>query len=567
MATCVALWSVDALAQTAPPPIPDPLAPNLQSDPRHPPRFQKFTRPDQARLGPPANFSPAASGAGVTGFDSTNARRKTKPKARASTGNARTATPSASAVSPNADAIPATANAQAIAPGVATPLAASRYQTSAPDTGAFAGAHGAPPVELGPIRKLPPKRKAHSEPDDPYLPLGVHAGAFTLFPAIELIGGYDTNPARSPGGPGATLYTVAPELQVQSNWSRHEFKADLRGSYTGYSPDQTPTLSRPNFNGKMDGRIDVTRDTRVDLGTRLLVATDNPGSPNLQAGLAKLPVFATFGGTAGVTHQFNRLELGVKGDIERTAYQDSMLTDGTIDSNQDRNYNQYTGTFRGAYETLPGVKPFVEVAADSRVHDLAADVNEFERDSTGLTGKIGTTLNLARTLTGEIAVGYTQRKYQDPRFDTLSALIGNASLIWTATPLTTVKLSASSVINESTVPGVSGTLSRDVGLQIDHSLRRWLIATAKFGFGVDSYKGGTDTSSGSAAICDCVISTLGETSPDRQDLRYQVGFGLTYKLSPEFQIKGEVRHDWLRSNVAGNDYDATVFLLGVRIQR
>ncbi len=64
----------------------------------------------------------------------------------------------------------------------------------------------------------------------------------------------------------------------------------------------------------------------------------------------------------------------------------------------------------------------------------------------------------------------------DPRFDTLTGLIGNASLVWTATALTTVKLSATSVVGESTIPGVSGVLSRDVGLQIDHSLRRWLIA-------------------------------------------------------------------------------------------
>ncbi len=97
------------------------------------------------------------------------------------------------------------------------------------------------------------------------------------------------------------LYTVAPELQLRSNWSRHELKADLRGSYTGYSPDTSPTLSRPNFNGKVDGRVDVTKDTRIDLGTRLLVSTDNPGSPNLRPDLAKLPVYATFGGTAGVT--------------------------------------------------------------------------------------------------------------------------------------------------------------------------------------------------------------------------------------------------------------------------
>ncbi len=523
-------------------------------------------------MGPPANFSAPASGAGITGFDSTNARRKTKPKARTSTGNAKAATSDANAAFPNAnvvaaDAVPAAANAQAIAPGVAAPLTISRYQTPPPDTGAFAGAPGAPPVELGPIRKLPPKRKAHTEPDDPYAPLGVHAGAFTLYPAMELIGGYDSNPARASGGAGATLYTVAPELQVQSNWSRHELKADLRGSYTGYSPDQTPTLSRPNFNGKVDGRIDVTRDTRIDLGTRLLIATDNPGSPNLQAGLAKLPVFATVGGDAGVTHQFNRFELGVKGDVERTVYQESTLTDGSTASNDDRNYKQYTGTLRGAYETMPGVKPFVEVAADSRVHDLAADINGFERDSTGLTGKVGSTFDLARRLTGEVAVGYTQRSYADPRFDNLGALIGNASLIWTADALTTVKLSATSAVGESTIPGVSGVLSRDTGLQIDHSLRRWLIATAKFGFGVDNYKGGTDTSTGLAAICDCVITTPGETGPDRQDLRYQVGFGLTYKLNPEFQIKGEVRHEWLRSNVAGNDYDANVFLLGIRVQR
>ncbi len=565
MAACVALWSADALAQTAPPSFPDPLSPNLQTDPRRPQRFQKFTRPELAQLGPPINFVAPASGAGNTGFDSTNARKKTKLKGSA---------PAGSPAAPRDDANPApvgtsaaAARAQAIAPGVATPFVVSRYQTPPPDTGAFAGAPGAPPVELGPIRKLPAKRKAHTEPDDPYVPLGVRAGAFDLFPAIELIGGYDTNPAHAAGGAGAVVYTVAPELRAQSNWSRHELKADLRGSYTGYSPDKSPTLSRPYFNGKVDGRIDVTRNTRVDLDTRLLISTDNPGSPNLQAGLAKLPVYATFGGSGGVTHQFNRFELGVKGDVERTAYQDSTLTDGTISSNADRNYNQYTGTLRGGYELLPGVKPFVEAGTDSRAHDVATDVNGFQRNSTGITAKIGSTFDLPARLTGEIAVGYTSRKYADPRFDTLSGLIGNASLVWTASALTTVKLSATSVVNESTVPGVSGVFSRDVGLQIDHQLRRWLIATAKFGFGVDSYRGGTDTSTGLAAICDCVISTPGETTPDRQDLRYALGFGLTYKLSREMQIKGEVRRDWSHSNVAGSDYTSNIFLLGLRLQR
>jgi hypothetical protein len=71
-------------------------------------------------------------------------------------------------------------------------------------------------------------------------------------------------------------------------------------------------------------------------------------------------MYTTFGGGGGLTKAFNRLELTAKGDVERTVYQDSLLTDGTTASNDDRQYNQYSGGFRAAYETLPGVKPFVE---------------------------------------------------------------------------------------------------------------------------------------------------------------------------------------------------------------
>jgi hypothetical protein len=33
------------------------------------------------------------------------------------------------------------------------------------------------------------------------------------------------------------------------------------------------------------------------------------------------------------------------------------------------------------------------------------------------------------------------------------------------------------------------------------------------------------------------------------------------------QVKAEVREEWLRSNLPGNDYAATVMLLGLRLQR
>ena len=514
---------------------PDPFAPTLQTDASRPPRFRKpaqQTRQAQQDRFAPSVFAPG-SGAGSTGFDATNSP-KTKRKRKRTTSNS--------------DAT--------IAPGLPQTDPAATAQQAASGNAAYAQApaapRGQPPVEIGPIRKLPPKRRAHVEPEDPYAQLGIRAGAFDIYPAIELIGGYASNPGAEPDPHGAALYTVAPELRVQSNWDRHRLTADLRGSYTGYKPDETPTLSRPYFNGKVDGRIDVHDGTHVDLGSRVLVSTDNPGSPNLQAGLSKLPVFVTYGGNAGVTQRFNRVEVTLKGDAERTAYQDSQLTDGTTASNKDRNYNQYSAMLRGGYEMSPGVKPFVEVDVDTRVHDLDTDSYGYQRNSHGVSGSVGTTFEMSRLLTGEASIGYVTRNYEDPRFDRLSGLIGSASLIWTADALNTVKFTASSTIGESTVPGVPGVFYRDAGLQWDHSFRRWLVGTLKVGIGQDSYEGTPSAANDVAG---------------RKDDRYSAGAGITYKLDRTVQIKGEFQQQWLRSNVSGVDYTASTFLVGLRLQR
>jgi hypothetical protein len=525
---CLLFGCASVAAQTVYPPA-DPFSPKPTVRP------QPFQTPAQtSRAGAQTlTFVPPASGAGRTGYDSTNARKRKAPR------------------KPR----------QAIAPGTPQQPPTS---LAPPAQSAFASAPGDPPVEIGPIRK-PPKRKAHVEPPDPYEQLGLRAGAFDLYPAVELIGGYNSNPGQTPDGRGAALYSVAPELRLQSHWIRHELKADLRGSYTGYSPDEEPTLSRPYFNGKVDGRLDVAESLRVNGNARALVSTDNPGSPNLQAGLAKLPVFTTYGGGAGVTKSFNRLDFTLKGDAERTIYQNSLLTDGTIVSNADRQYNQLSGAVRAGYELSPGLKPFVEASTDTRKHDLPVDAFGYQRDSKGVSASAGASFEMRGFLTGEASAGYAQRDYVDPRFDRLAGLIGNASLVWTVDALTTVKFTASSVIGESNITGVPGIFSRDAGIQIDHAFRRWLIGTLKFGIGLDTYKG--SNSGGLAPVCDCVQSDPGSNVADRVDNRYSAGLGLTYKLDRTTQIKGEFRQDWLRSNVSGVDYTASTFLVGLRLQR
>jgi hypothetical protein len=120
----------------------------------------------------------------------------------------------------------------------------------------------------------------------------------------------------------------------------------------------------------------------------------------------------------------------------------------------------------------------------------------------------------------------------------------DGSLLWQINGLTSAKFSAASVVSESDVQGASGTLSRDFSVQIDHALRRWLIATLQAGYGRDVYAG-----------------------LDRDDNRYFVAAGLTYKMNRDVWLKGTVREDWLTSTATGAAYQATSFLLGLRLQR
>lgn len=460
--------------------------------------------------------NPPAFGAGTTGFDSGNKRRR----------KARGPSRAASLPSPPVPAV-----------GIRVPPQFTRR--AALDTAATTRLNVTPTF-------VPPRRRPAPIPD-PFEPTGLRAGAFLIKPALELTGAYDTDPTHTAGNSGSTFAIAAPEVQVRSDWQRHALNADIRGTYTWYGKTfngSPQSLDRPTLDSRLFGRVDVSSLSRIDLEGRFLVSTDNPGSPNIQAGLTRLPLVTTTGGTLGYVQRFNRFELGAKGSVDRSVYHTSSLTDGTTSDNDDRNFNQYALALRGSYELTPGVKPFVEVGADTRIHDLPIDRTGAERNSVGNSVKAGTTFEFSRSLTGEMSAGYLTRSYEDPNLLDLGGLTADMSLVWKATGLTTFTLTAKTSVDEVIVAGVSGAFRRDFGLQIDHAFRRWLLASVRLGYGNDDYVGST-----------------------RDDNRYSASALLTYKMTPNTWIKGEVRRDWLRSTVDGADFEANVVLLGVRLQR
>jgi len=582
----------------------DLLQPSLQGNPATPPRFAQPGRampsgnqapPTNAFMAPsrigatPIYGSPTGLGEGDTGYDSMNtpkSKRKKRAAQRAAAGSQSTTTftpvptfalpPPPPAAPPQQLPLPevypknAARRPGAIIPpppdelpisnppAEVHPLSAANRRGAAlavPPPEYYDSSAATPAPTLPPLNTFAPgtlpQRPLPIGSNDPYAPVGVRAGSFLLLPSVDLSAGYSTNPGHgSPTGPPSWYFVAAPELQVASDWERHALTADILGSYTEYaSGSLVPSLNVPFLNSKIDGRIDVTRDTQILLENRVIVATDNPGSPNLknpnlQAPLAKLPINQDVGGTLGLAQEINRLTFTLKGTIDRATYDPSLLTNGQYSTNADRNFDQYAAIARVGYEIDPGMKPFLEVQEDQRIHDEEFDRNDLQRDSTGTTVKLGTAVDLFGTLTGEMAIGYLERRYQDPTLPNITGPIAVGTLIWQATALTTAKLTAASQVYETTVDNASGDFTHDFNLEVDHAFRTWLIGILKLGYGTDDYAGSGLT-----------------------DNRYFVSIGATYKLNREWWLRAELREDWQTASQPGNSFTATSILLGLRWQR
>ncbi len=487
--------------------------------------------PAPSRIGQiPSYGLPAASGAADIGYDSLNRTRK-KPKYYP--GQVKPKPP----VGPGSPPPPIATN--------------TRLRLSIPPSES-ANKAPIPPAMAGTVPGQPPRKRLKID-DDPFGAVGDYVGGFLIKSALELRSGYDTNPGRTFVPKGSPVYVIAPEFLAVSDWERHALVADLRGSFTGYTNTFPPVdgvvssaptnVDRPDFTGHVDGRLDVTHDTRLLAQTRLRVATDNPGSPNVQVGLARYPVYATFGGTFGIDQNFNRLQVSGGATVDRTVYQNSVLTDGSVTSNDDRNYNQFGGLGRVSYDLRPGLKPFGEIDGNVRSHDLLVDRNGYQRNSSGGSVRAGTTFEFSRILIGEASIGWAARTYEDPRLLPLQGLLTSASLIWSATPLTTAKFIATTSIDETTVPGVSGVLTHLYTAEVDHDFRRWLTGIGKFTWGTQAYQGDS-----------------------RFDRIYSISGDLVYKMNRNFWVTGTLRRDWLNSNIPGNSTASTVVMLGVRLQ-
>jgi hypothetical protein len=441
---------------------------------------------------------------------------------------------------------------QALKKGKATLPALVPYRT-APGASARGGAMArgrqtqpGPTVAVTPYPAAPRRAKVE---ENPYAQVGIGVGAMRLRPFVEGMGGYDDNPLRAAkNAKGTRVGRIDAGVAADADWGRHQFRASLRGGYARYF--DAPSSDRPDGDAAATLNLEAARDTRIQLDAKARLDSQRANSPEVTslgtrgATISGRPLIWSSGVGAAVTHDMGRLSATLRGTIDRTDYQDATLSDGAKLKLSNESYTDYGASLRLGYEASPGFKPFVEASVDRRVRDNALDASGYKRDSTGVTGRAGAAFELTRTLTGEASAGYGQRHYEDARLADLRGPVFDASLVWAATPLTTVTLKGSTSFNETTVTGASGSIARRASVEISHALLRNLSLTGALSVGETDYQGATLKEKSLAATVKA-----------------------DYNLTRSVVVRGSFTHERLTSTTANSDYTANVFLLGLRLQR
>lgn len=421
-----------------------------------------------------------------------------------------------------------------------------------------------PPVTVAaePTIKTKPKPKVEH---NPYDPLGVAVGSTLLFPYVQASGGYDDNPNRlapSYNPRGSMFFRGEGGLKVKSDWSRHSLEGELRGGYSEYF--SYPAANRPDAQGAMTARYDLTRDTALDLRGRLQLDTQRPGAPAISPGQSSVyvvnrPIILGVGTQAGATQKFGRIEMSLRGTYDRVWYQDSQYSNGTTLNLASTSYNDYGALLRASYEVTPDLKPFVEGTIDRRIHDSPFDPYGFYRDSTGYIIRGGATFNVTEMVKGEVSGGYGQRNYADFRLAELRGPVIDAALIYTPSALTTVTLRGSTTMNETTLVYASGVLTRSITATLSHDLMRNLNVTFTGGYFTNDYQSSSSPLVVAAATASGAYLNVHERGGS-------AAVRLEYKLTRSIMLRGSFTHEQLSSSFRNAGYSANVYLLGLRFE-
>jgi hypothetical protein len=372
-------------------------------------------------------------------------------------------------------------------------------------------------------------------------PIGIRAGGFLFFPLVELGAQFNSNIFNTNSEKKADLiWTVSPDLRLNSTWSNHMLNIFARGDFGFYTAH--PRENFHDFAAGIESRVDIQRDTKLLFDASAKRAHEERGSPEDANG--RFPsVYYLHKGDARFRHRLNRLSVELASLVEYYDYNDVEGAFGRTIDQDDRDRFRWEGAVRVGYYFQPRVEVFVRGAFNVVRYARSPDRDGFERDSSGFAILGGLSFRLTSTLFGELGVGYLEQHYDDSKLSPARGPGFSGRLTWLVTPLTTIQVSGGRTIEESILSNASSYFVTTGQIDVAHELLRNLILQGRF-----------------------TVQNFDYNGISRNDTYFRPGVGVTYLMSRHVHLRAKYDLVYRESNINGQDYETHMVWVGVRFQ-
>jgi len=323
-------------------------------------------------------------------------------------------------------------------------------------------------------------------PLEGYEAAGIVVGTFTAYPKITLRSDYDDNILASDVDPiSDVVFGMTPEIDVKSNWNRHEIALSANSTITRHDKLKDEDATQWSVEAKGRADLSTSATVNVDLAHNRLVEP-RTSAAYLSTDLEPIRYDISTGSIAG-SIDFTRVRLSSSVQFARYTYHDALLRTGGVISQDFRDYNDTSAVLRADYALSPSIALFSEGSVGKSHYRSQSSTSD--RDSSRSSVLAGVDMELTNLISGELSVGYLDQEFDDPELSGFSGVHYRAKLRWFPTQLVTVSLSGTQTTSDSGLVGDAGLVTRDLNLQADYELRRNLIVTARVGYVDGDYEG------------------------------------------------------------------------------
>lgn len=385
-----------------------------------------------------------------------------------------------------------------------------------------------PRLTIADIPDPPPPRRRAATPADPYAPLGIRTGSFILYPSLAIGGIANTNIGGAATNPRAGIgILLKPSLTFASDWDRHSWTG--AASFNLYHYPSQPDLRTGSGRASTEFRLDVRRDTYALADAFYTLAQSGLGNSQVPATAVGTRADQTVGGGLALVHDFGAWQTSLRGALRYNAFGDVKLAGGGTQNNSASDYLEPLVTMRAVLTDPPLLKPYVALSADPRIYTQSYSATGVKYSSQGYGASAGFVVDDGPIWSGDIAVTYLARNYDDSSLAGIGEFGLTGLLNWSPSESTRIALSFDTAIQDAVGGSVSANRTWTADVSATQALRDNLDLLGGLNIYAEQVGGG-------------------------YDVTYDASVGLLWKLGPSLAWTATYDAIWLNSASKARNY-------------